>query len=532
VQLQIAIPDEYVGPRIINPVLEATTRLNEQMIRDGKVPTFDEALKKGLVHWQNEPPGAERFDHAGTVLARGWGDCDDLAPWACASDRVTGKDPGCKADIFKSGPDRWHAIHKRSDGSRRDPSKEAGMNSVSGIAPAVVPLMYQAPSISGDAPRPAIALRRIVTTRGEVGYDSRVDLPFMLSSDYALAASARRRRPQDAIVDAIIGACRPAMAAECADPEHLARLDAIASIMSGHDPDQLMRELGEAAVVGALPFVESAWQLSGDEVIGFNFGKFLKVLGPIASKVVSFIPGVGPVAATAIDVSTDIATKLLEKKPINPMQAVTSAMNMISPTPLTRAVADVLKTAQGVVDVTFQVAPTNVAGDGSVGWNLFHAISHIVHDVSDAAAHAIHAFQHIAKDLGPFGFALAMSLGLPPDLGTAAATLLMASHAGDPKAKAKVKALADKSPEHRKLFEGVSDEIRHHKSFGGFHATAVAARGGVHGVARPAPPRAMSNDPSVITARRAAQQAQAPAPAPDDYVSQSPPPDDQWSDAP
>jgi hypothetical protein len=165
VRLVVGIPEQHVSRRVLQPVLEGLTRLNEEMIRAGEVPTFDEALKKGMVKWKPEPPGEERFDHAGTVLERGHGDCDDLAPWAAASDRATGRDPNARADMYKSGEHRWHAIVKQADESLRDPSQEAGMKKhsgiISGIYPAAVPLMARPAEVSGGARRPTVALRPV-----------------------------------------------------------------------------------------------------------------------------------------------------------------------------------------------------------------------------------------------------------------------------------------------------------------------------------------------------------------------------------
>jgi hypothetical protein len=182
------------------------------------------------------------------------------------------------------------------------------MNSVSGIAPAVVPLMWQPPSISGAESLPTLALARIITPRGNIGYEARCDVPFVLSSDYALSATARRKKAADAMVEAIMGACIPAKVAGAADPEHLRRMDAAASIFDGADPEELIRQLGRRAVEGALPFVGTAYELSGDPVIGFNFGKFMKAIAPLASTALQFVPGVGPVLSKGLDIATNVMT--------------------------------------------------------------------------------------------------------------------------------------------------------------------------------------------------------------------------------
>ena len=123
-RIKIAVPEAHVSPDVVDASLEAVTRLDQQMIESGQVPTFDSQSK---VKWQPEPPGDEHFDNAATVLARGWGDCDDLAPWHAAGLRATGRDPGATARVVPSGPNTYHAIVQRSDGSIDDPSVKAGM---------------------------------------------------------------------------------------------------------------------------------------------------------------------------------------------------------------------------------------------------------------------------------------------------------------------------------------------------------------------------------------------------------------------
>lgn len=129
-RLRIAIPEEHVTSQVLDAGLETLTRLDERLLKSGHAPPFTDAIKgRNGVRWKPEPPGEEHFDHAAMVHGRKWGDCDDLAPWKAAELRVTGEDPGATAVVKKSGPRRWHAIVKRSDGSFEDPSKDAGMGS-------------------------------------------------------------------------------------------------------------------------------------------------------------------------------------------------------------------------------------------------------------------------------------------------------------------------------------------------------------------------------------------------------------------
>jgi hypothetical protein len=135
-RIRIAIPDEHVTPEVIDPVLEAVTRLNDHMLQTGQTPTSHELIRGGAV-WRPENMGDEHFDHGGTIAQRGWGDCDDWAPLHAATLRTTGEDPGAIARVVKSGPQTFHAIVQRSDGTIDDPSVAAGMKPLSG-RPAVI----------------------------------------------------------------------------------------------------------------------------------------------------------------------------------------------------------------------------------------------------------------------------------------------------------------------------------------------------------------------------------------------------------
>jgi hypothetical protein len=95
------------------------------------------------VRYQNEPEGqtfnghpAEEFALIPVVLARKWGDCDDLAPWRVA-ELIHG---GERAKIRvqwrarrlangQLGRKYFHIVVRRGNGLIEDPSAELGMNS-------------------------------------------------------------------------------------------------------------------------------------------------------------------------------------------------------------------------------------------------------------------------------------------------------------------------------------------------------------------------------------------------------------------
>lgn len=249
-RVNIAIPEADVTQPVLDAGLEAVTRLNEQLIDKGH-PTFAQALPHGI-RWKPEPPGAEHFDHAGIVAQRGWGDCDDLAPWHAASLRKTGEDPGAKAIVQRSGPNRWHAVVQRSDGRIDDPSKAAGMGQpgpMNGVHGAVVPLMSLPAQVSGAyVVRPSIAVRP-----APQGWQARVDLPWHWQqheneeptpTDYAMAALHTAPAAPTALVGALDGAVLLGESGGFAHPEHLARLRCLADACEGASYPELVHLYG------------------------------------------------------------------------------------------------------------------------------------------------------------------------------------------------------------------------------------------------------------------------------------------------
>lgn len=299
-RINVAIPEANVEAPVLNAALEATTRLNEAMIEDGSAPTFDEGLKHG-VKWKPEPFSDEHFDHAKTVLKRGWGDCDDLAPWQAASLRATGEDPQARAIVKRSGPKRWHAIVQHGDGSLEDPSRQAGMGQPQTVHGAAVPLMYAPKSaVVGGAyiVRPAIAMRPF---RGAV--QARADMPWHwrehltdkpTPTDYAMTTLHTAPVASTALQGALVGALELAVAGGYAHPEHMKRCAALADALEGIPFDEIAacygEEHAEAAkqVVGAFGFIKKAAK---------GALSVAKKLGPTALK---FVPG-GAAASLALD---------------------------------------------------------------------------------------------------------------------------------------------------------------------------------------------------------------------------------------
>jgi len=276
-RIQVAIPEQNVSADILNAALEPVTRLDEQLIKEQRAPTFDRALKMGLVRWQPEPPGGERFDHAETVLARRWGDCDDLAPWHAASLRSTGEDPGARAIAVRSGDKRWHAIVQRSNGVIDDPSKRAGMNSHNvGAGPPTCPKMVEvqhcivgAGNIGAFVYRPAIGLRPVY----DAGFQARVDIPWFhdkggkpTPTDVAMATLHAAPLAATALTGAIDGACRLGVLGGYAHQAHINRLCAIGDCVEGASFGALERRYGREHAEAAQAFVSGFFDDLGNVV--------------------------------------------------------------------------------------------------------------------------------------------------------------------------------------------------------------------------------------------------------------------------
>ena len=149
--------------------------------------------------------GEESFDNAQEVWRRGWGDCDDLAPYHAASLRVTGVDPGAAAKVIRTGPNTWHALVQRSNGDMDDPSAWAGCR-----YPTARSLPSRDPSME-DASGLSPLLHRIGA------WYARANMPWR-GTPWAVSGIAAACSPEDAIEQAIAGVCVVGVVNGIADP--------------------------------------------------------------------------------------------------------------------------------------------------------------------------------------------------------------------------------------------------------------------------------------------------------------------------
>lgn len=270
-RIRLAVPPDLTPDETqasLDAALEAVTAAAAPGIARGRVPVFARAVREGRVRWRPEPPGDEHFDLPATVLRRGWGDCDDLAPWHAASLRATGADPGARAIVRRSGPSRWHAIVRRSDGTIDDPSVTAGMRSVVsgsaiGYAPTWAPMAWR-----DDAPAHAIAA---YPWRGR--WVARADLPLAAypAAVSGICVHGRRER-------AVCGALRAAadVAGDGADELAALRAAAVHDALSGVPIDD----------------VAAALEADGYDPSEVGFLPFASALAPSAISLASQVPGV------------------------------------------------------------------------------------------------------------------------------------------------------------------------------------------------------------------------------------------------
>lgn len=109
----------------IYPILNSLVKVNRQYIRTHTCPRIYDSG----VRYQEEPAGTtEEFAAIPVILSRGWGDCDDLAPWRVAELREQGEDARIRIQ-WKQLPQGklYHIVVRREDGSVEDPSALLGM---------------------------------------------------------------------------------------------------------------------------------------------------------------------------------------------------------------------------------------------------------------------------------------------------------------------------------------------------------------------------------------------------------------------
>ena len=273
-RIRFAIPDRHLDESVLNAALETSTRANQRLLAAGEAPSIREAISGGL-RWRPERfSDGEHFDLSSLAAQRGWGDCDDLAPWLAAELRLRG-DPGARAVVRRSGPSRWHALVQTGQGELVDPSRWAGMKSRRDL---------RGTSIQSPMARPGEGAAAVLPLAR--GWAARTDLPV---EGAHVCGMSWGMTPEEALLLSARGA-------------------ALAGEENGMDPGEVA---GVGDLLGAL-----CGDVQEEETVGFldsllsAAGGVAKSVLPIASAAAPFIPGIGPIAAAALPVAGSLLSSL------------------------------------------------------------------------------------------------------------------------------------------------------------------------------------------------------------------------------
>lgn len=130
----VAIVGYSDGPAMLRAYLRALVTLDCELIRlarDRGTPY--PALYSSGVRYQPEPRATttgvgsspEDFSPISVVVARRWGDCDDLAAWRCAELRCAGVAADVEVretPLSREGARRYHIVVTLPNGSVEDPA--------------------------------------------------------------------------------------------------------------------------------------------------------------------------------------------------------------------------------------------------------------------------------------------------------------------------------------------------------------------------------------------------------------------------
>ena len=226
-RIRLTVPKEHVDDDTLGLALQASTAVAQRQVRGGEVPPLTDAIDQGLVTWKPEPADQsfEGFDLPKDVLARGWGDCDDLACWHAADLRESGEDTDALPIVYQSGPNRWHAVVQRGDGSIDDPSQWAGMGRPGGPLPITKPLQSQGPTSS------VVGFKRLPSGATK----ARWDVPLYIAPGGDVVGVAIERAGDD-FLDALSRLSNGALSVLAlwgAPEDVLVRMHAIAHLLTG-----------------------------------------------------------------------------------------------------------------------------------------------------------------------------------------------------------------------------------------------------------------------------------------------------------
>lgn len=222
----IGIP-RPLSRRSMNHALEALVRINCDWLRSNPDSPW---LYDSGVRYAVEPTGYELWDPTALLLARGAGDCDDLACARAAELRVREGDTRARADCYPSsirnGRRTWHAIVVRGDGTVEDPSARLGMPTHSGHLPDGTPfaeVLSQYEHLEGEDPEertprmfPSLIKWQVCRSADGRCWEGTIWIP--VGSGGTMAFNQKARSPGDAL-EAVITAADQTVRAAQSNPE-------------------------------------------------------------------------------------------------------------------------------------------------------------------------------------------------------------------------------------------------------------------------------------------------------------------------
>jgi hypothetical protein len=114
-----------ISVSVVRHLLEALAGINADHMRAHPTPK----LYASGVRYRREPRGLEQWLSVPEVIARGYGDCEDLAAWRVAELRSQGEHAtfGVSGQQRDNGKWTFHITVHRGDGTPEDPSRRLGM---------------------------------------------------------------------------------------------------------------------------------------------------------------------------------------------------------------------------------------------------------------------------------------------------------------------------------------------------------------------------------------------------------------------
>jgi hypothetical protein len=171
--------------------------------------------------------------------------------------------------VQKSGPNRWHAVVRRGDGSIDDPSREAGMGRTNGVLGAKLPLMSHPQAVSGVngtfVAMPQLAMRPVRDATGQVeAWQARADLPWhwapgRSATDIAMASLHASPVSDQSVAGVCEGIIRLGEANDV-DDEVLDRAAAVRDLCDGATWEDLADEYGEGHATAAGHLIHGFFQ--------------------------------------------------------------------------------------------------------------------------------------------------------------------------------------------------------------------------------------------------------------------------------